>query len=343
MTVSPKRSGSRQTLSIVIPAFNAEASIGQTIIAAADAAARSCFDVDFVLVDDGSTDGTADVARAVKSRFPIKVLSQANSGRVPSRRAGLAAAKGDFVLLLDSRVLMAPDGLAYVCERVAKGELVWNGHVVIDTAGNPYAKFWKVVTGLAWAEYLSNPRTTSFTSRNFDKYPKGTTCFFAPADLLRRSFVQFRSYYSDERNASDDTPMIRWIADQQPIYISPNFACSYAARTTLKGYVNHAYHRGIVFLDGHGRRQSRFFPIAVAFYPLSVVGAAILLRKPAWAVGGLVAGVAAAFGFSLAKGFNPGEAASFAALSPIYAVAHGAGMWHGLALLVTNRLRRRQG
>lgn len=338
--MSKQAAAKRRTLSIVIPAFNASASIGQTINVAADAAARSCFDVDFVVVDDGSTDGTADAARAAQSRFPIQVLSQPNSGRVPSRRNGLAAAKGEFVLLLDSRVLMAPESLAYACDRIANGEVVWNGHVVIDTAGNPYAKFWKVVTHLAWSEYLANPRTTSFTSSNFDKYPKGTTCFLAPADLLRKSFVQFRSYYADERNASDDTPMIRWIADQQPIHISPDFACSYAARTTLGGFVNHAYHRGIVFLDGHGRRQSRFFPLAVAFYPLSLIAVLVLLRKPAWAVGGLAAGVAAAFGFTLARRFNSGEAVSFATLSPVYAASHGAGMWHGLVLLVANRLRR---
>ena len=147
-----RKTSTEKTLSIVIPAFNARASIGQTIKAAADAAAQSCFDAEFILVDDGSTDGTAEAAQAAQSTFPVRVLSQPNSGRVPSRRNGLAAAKGEFVLLLDSRVLMAPDSLAYACERIAKGELVWNGHVVIDTAGNPYAKFWKVVTYLAWGE-----------------------------------------------------------------------------------------------------------------------------------------------------------------------------------------------
>lgn len=339
--MSSKPSGSRRpTLTVIIPAFNEERNIGPTIKAASEAVSRSRFDADFVIVDDGSTDGTGDAARAMQDSYPIKVITQPNRGRVPSRRTGLAAASGEFVLFLDSRVMLAPEGLAYVCDQIDQGELVWNGHLVIDTTNNPYAKFWKVVTYVAWADYLANPRTTSFTTENYDRYPKGTGCFLAPADLVRQGFDQLRSYYSDERNAADDTPTIRWIASQQPIHISPRFACTYTARTTLKGFVKQAFHRGTFFLDGHGRPESRFFPAVVIFYPLSLLAIATIIRKPAWAGSGLLAGIAAGAGLALAKGFDADEAISFATLAPVYAVAHGAGMWRGLAMLLANRAAR---
>jgi glycosyltransferase involved in cell wall biosynthesis len=332
----------RRTLTVVVPVFNERAKIARTLEAADAAVSNSGFEADFVVVDDGSTDGTADAAKTAKLECRLAVISQPNSGRVPARRAGLAAATGEFVLFLDSRVILEPDSLAFVRRRLVEGELVWNGHVVIDAAGNPYAKFWKVVTHVAWAEYLAQPRTTSFDTSNFDHYPKGTTCFLAPTQLFRESFGHLHSYFADERHASDDTPTIRWIASQQPIHISPEFACSYTARTTLKGFIRHAFDRGAVFLDGHGRRQSRFFPVVIAFYPLSLVALAIGVRRPRLAALSAAAGVGAAAGMALTRGFDPSEAASFAALAPVYVAAHGLGMWRGLGMLLAARLKRRR-
>ena len=340
MSGAPPQPRERHTLTVVVPAFNESASVAATLEAASAAASRSCFDADFVVVDDGSTDGTAEAARSAKIHQPLRVLRHANSGRVPARRDGLAQATGEFVLFLDSRVILEPDGLAFVCTRLPFGEMVWNGHLVINTAGNPYAKFWKVVVHLAWAEYLSNPRTTSFDTTNFDHFPKGTGCFLAPTELLRQGFAQLRSYFADERNAADDTPTIRWIASQQPIHISPGFGCRYAARTTLKGFLRQAYHRGAFFLDGHGRRQSRFFPLVLAFYPASLIALAFALRRPRLGAVSLGAGVGAAAATALIRGFEPSEAASFALLAPIYLAAHGLGMWRGLALMLAARLGR---
>ncbi|MDQ6884633.1 MAG: glycosyltransferase family 2 protein [Candidatus Dormibacteraeota bacterium] len=332
----------RQSLTVIVPVFNEHARIAGTLEAAGAAVSNSCFDATFVVVDDGSTDGTAEAARTARLGHPVEIISQPNSGRVAARRAGLAAASGEFSLFLDSRTIMEADGLAFVCRRLAEGELVWNAHVTIDTDRNPYAKFWKVVTYVAWGEYLLRPRTTSFTASNFDAYPKGTTCFLAPTALLREGFAQLTSYFADMRYASDDTPTIRWIASRQPIHISPEFACEYTARTTLKGFARHAFARGTVFLDGHGRRESRFFPVVIAFYPLSLVALAISLRRPRLAARSAAGGVAAAAAAALARGFTPSEAASFALLAPIYTVAHGLGMWRGLAMAIAARVRPRR-
>jgi glycosyltransferase involved in cell wall biosynthesis len=329
---------SEPSLSIVIPVHNEHRQIADTLRAAAAAAGRSPFRTEFVVVDDGSTDGTADAARAALPGCPVRVLTQANGGRLAARRTGLAAACGEHVLFLDSRVRLRPDSLLFAAQRMAAGEDVWNAHVHIDTRGNPYGKFWNVLTELAFAAYFANPRTTSFGLEQFDAFPKGTTGFLAPTALLRDAFGRMRTYYHDERNANDDTPIIRWIAGQRPIHISPQFACDYQPRTTLRGFLRHAHHRGIVFLDGHGRRDSRYLPAVVAFYPLSVAGAALAVRRPLLAVA-LLAGIGAAGGaYALARGRGRDEALAFAALTPVYGIAHGAGMWRGLGLALGRRL-----
>lgn len=327
------------TLSVVIPVYNERAHIAATLAAAAAAARPSGFRTEFVVVDDGSTDGTGEAARAALPDLPVRVVRQANAGRLAARRAGLAASTAAFVLFLDSRVRLHPGSLTFLAERVRAGEEVWNGHVVIDARGNPYGKFWNVLTELAFSAYFSNPRTTQFGLDDFDRFPKGTTAFLAPTGLLRDAFGRMRTYYRDERNANDDTPIIRWIAGRRPIHISPCFACTYQPRASLGSFVRHAQHRGVVFLDGHGRRHSRFLPAVVCFYPLSVLAAAVALNRPRVAAGLLAGGAAAAGAYAIARGRTGDEALAFAALTPVYGVAHGLGMWRGLGLLMARRLR----
>lgn len=327
------------TLGVVMPVYNEAEHLPATIHALVGAVERSDFDAELVLVDDGSTDGSADVARsAAGKRLPVRVVSQPNRGRFDARRAGLEASTAEWVLLLDGRVRLGADALAYVSARLGDGHRVWNGHVNVETDGNPYGAFWNVLVELAWREYFDDPRPTSFGVEGFDRYPKGTTSFLAPRELLAAAIGRYASAYDDLRNANDDTPIIRWIAAREPINLSPAFDCDYTPRESFRSFARHAFHRGTVFLDGHGRRESRFFPVVAAFYPVSAALALASLRRPALvpaiALGAALAGgVVAATARRSRAGTLP-----FAALLPVYAVLHGAGMWRGLALIARRRL-----
>jgi glycosyltransferase involved in cell wall biosynthesis len=322
-------------LSVVMPVYNEAPHVPATIDALVEAVERSEFDAELVLVDDGSNDGSADaVRRTVAERLPLIVVRQQNRGRFAARRTGLEAASGEWVLLLDARVRLEPTALAFVHGRLGPGERIWNGHVHIETRGNPYGAFWNVLTEIAWREYFDNPRTTSFDSERFDRYPKGTTCFLAPRTQLLDAVAAFRSYYSDQRFVSDDTALIRWLAERERIHLSPEFACLYAPRSNLGSFLRQAVYRGSTFVDGHGRRESRFFPVVVAFFPVSVVLALAALRRPgvisaAAAASGLAAGAVATVAHR-----SRFETLSFAWLVPVYAVGHGIGMWRGLLMIV---------
>src|SRR5207247_6814665 len=101
--------------------------------------------------------------------------------------------------------------------------------------------------------------------------------------------------------------------------------------------LRHAFHRGVVFVDGHGRAESRFFPVVVAFYPASALVAAAILRKPVLLPLSLLVASASAAAFGILRRRDRLEVASLAAVTPAYAVAHGAGMWRGLWALATDR------
>jgi glycosyltransferase involved in cell wall biosynthesis len=95
-------------VSVVIPFFNAQATLAETLRSLDMQGFR---DFETILVDDGST---APEARALVDALPasIRVLRQQNRGLPAARNAGIAAARGEFVLPLDSDDLLEPEAIA---------------------------------------------------------------------------------------------------------------------------------------------------------------------------------------------------------------------------------------
>jgi glycosyltransferase involved in cell wall biosynthesis len=85
------------TVSVVIPAFNADWCVGKAIDSVR---AQDFHDLEIIVVDDGSTDRTATVLAAFGDA--IRVIRQPNGGMSSARNAGIAAAGGKFVAFLDA-------------------------------------------------------------------------------------------------------------------------------------------------------------------------------------------------------------------------------------------------
>jgi glycosyltransferase involved in cell wall biosynthesis len=97
-------------IGVVTPVYNVAAYIGDTI---ASLLAQSHADWAMFVVDDGSTDATAEVLEGIADRR-IRLLSQANAGVAAARNRGIAELDGraDAVLFLDGDDVLAPDALA---------------------------------------------------------------------------------------------------------------------------------------------------------------------------------------------------------------------------------------
>ncbi|MFE7620576.1 glycosyltransferase family 2 protein [Streptomyces sp. NPDC057496] len=102
-------------LSVIVPFYNVRTYASDTL---RSLRANACEDFEFVLVDDASTDGTADVLLRAQGEIPGVVLRrhEQNQGLATARNTGLDAAGGQYVTFLDGDDWLAP---GYCAELVA--------------------------------------------------------------------------------------------------------------------------------------------------------------------------------------------------------------------------------
>ena len=95
------------TISIIIPAYNAELTILETI---SSVQKQTFSDFELIVVDDGSKDRMLEVLHSVKDER-LKIFSYENAGVSVSRNRGMSHATGDFIAFLDADDLWTPEKL----------------------------------------------------------------------------------------------------------------------------------------------------------------------------------------------------------------------------------------
>lgn len=91
-------------MSVVIPCYNQGRFLGQAI----ESVLRQTYPAsDIIVVDDGSTDDTAEIA----ARYPVRYLRQMNQGTSAARNRGLHASDAEYVVFLDSDDRLLPTAL----------------------------------------------------------------------------------------------------------------------------------------------------------------------------------------------------------------------------------------
>ena len=101
-------------VSVLIPCFNAERFIGAAL---ESALAQTYCPIEVIVVDDGSTDGSADVVAGFADRGVVLIKHKCGSAAAARNRA-FANAHGVFALFLDADDLIAPDHVAALAERI---------------------------------------------------------------------------------------------------------------------------------------------------------------------------------------------------------------------------------
>jgi glycosyltransferase involved in cell wall biosynthesis len=108
----------KQLVSILIPAYNAEKTIADTI---QSAIAQTWHCKEIVVVDDGSTDRTAEIVRRFASKGVV-LFSKENEGLCATQNYAFRHCQGDYIQWLDSDDLLAPDKIARQLAEVREGD-----------------------------------------------------------------------------------------------------------------------------------------------------------------------------------------------------------------------------
>ncbi len=132
-------------LSIIIPAFNEERLITrclQSIATSLTANVTPGFTTEIIVVDNNSTDNTANLAKATGAQVVFEPINQI--GR--ARNAGAAAATGDWLLFLDADSVLNPELLADILGLIKEGKSVGCGSTIY-MHGLPW---WAALTLQLW-------------------------------------------------------------------------------------------------------------------------------------------------------------------------------------------------
>lgn len=124
--------------SFVIPVFNGQAFLAETIQSCLD---QTCKNIEIVVVDDGSTDGTFDILNHFQHQDErVKVVRlEKNGGRSNARNKGVEAAQSDFIFTLDADDICLPDRVAKTLEYFKKNpgvDIAYSDCTNIDVWGD---------------------------------------------------------------------------------------------------------------------------------------------------------------------------------------------------------------
>jgi glycosyltransferase involved in cell wall biosynthesis len=107
-----------KTVSIIIPCYNVELYVGKCI---ESVLAQDYSRLEIILIDDGSTDGTAAVLKRYLGDGRVKLIRQANAGVSAARNVGIDAATGELLGFVDSDDWIEPDMYAVLCDSLSRG------------------------------------------------------------------------------------------------------------------------------------------------------------------------------------------------------------------------------
>lgn len=210
-----------KTLTVLIPVYNERNTVAEVIRRVR--AVQIPLELDVIVVDDGSSDGTDKVLGALEDSTVRVMKHEKNQGKGAALRTGLGAATGDLVLVQDADLEYDPDDWPRLLDPVLKGKAsVVYGSRFTGERKNMLPTHWvgnrllSLVTNILYKSTLSDMETcyklfdrrviADFTivSNRFDFEPEIT------AKVLRRGFRIYEVPISYAGREVDEGKKISW-------------------------------------------------------------------------------------------------------------------------------------
>jgi len=242
--------------SIIIPVRNEEHNIAKCLSALYNLQiAPHLFEI--IVVDNGSTDRTREVAAGFVSTLALQILEWPNAYIAAVRNAGAAVAQGEYLAFLDSDCEVLPDWLAQACSAVSRG-----------------------ITGVFGSYYLI-PKSSSWIARYWheerDKRRAGEVSYLPAGDLFvsRELFLRVRGFDETIQTNEDYEFCQRVRSSGHPITCIPELAVLHwgTPQSLAAFYRKHRWHGMHVFRVFLRNLPAlhNVKPIALALYTLCCV------------------------------------------------------------------------
>jgi hypothetical protein len=193
-------------VSVVIPTWNRRELLRQAI---ESVIAQTCPNWEIIVVDDGSTDGTADTVRSIGDQR-IKLVACEHSGRKSHlRNLGIAASSGEFVGFLDSDDLWMPRKLEIQLEALRRDGADWcyGDYRHIDETG--------AIVPMRAGFFPQKEGTTEFHAVSGDILAallKEETIAYFGTVLVRRSLIDVVGGFDESLNMIEDLDLVLRLA-----------------------------------------------------------------------------------------------------------------------------------
>jgi glycosyltransferase involved in cell wall biosynthesis len=200
-------------VTVIVPAWNAASTLGATLRSAARQTHRN---LEILIVDDGSTDETAEIARRFCEIEPrARLIKKENGGPASARNAGIEEARGDWIAPLDSDDLWHPEKIERQLRTFASASpkvgLVYCWYRSIDTHDR--------IVGMSWTPVFEGPV--------FDRHLECNFVGTGSTPLIRRAALGSLRYRTEILPGAEDLLLQLEIAKRY------EFACT---RAFLVGY-----------------------------------------------------------------------------------------------------------
>lgn len=225
MAASPDVEAPR--LSYVMPALDEERRLGDSLKRLIDYAAQQPFAVEIIVVDDGSSDRTAQIADDASRELPpgvcLRLLRhEVNRGKGAAVRTGALAARGEYVLYLDADLATPPEETSKLLAELDRGADVAAGTRVRPEGGDMRSSQpgWRRISGRLFAQtrrrlLLSDIEDTQCGFKAFRR--EAAQAVFSRQRLDRWAFDVEILYISRKLGFSISQVPIAWqhVADSQ--------------------------------------------------------------------------------------------------------------------------------
>ena len=176
MTAAPKLASApakTATVSIIIPVYNESLHVGHVVERVLSAPMSAGLRKEVIVVDDGSTDGTAEILKKLNSTLVKVYHSPFNFGKGTAIRTGLKHATGDIVVIQDGDEEYNPADIDRVIAPIVRGEArVSYGSRFLGQIDGMYFKYWlvnKLLVLAVWILYWKRITDEATAYKAFDK------------------------------------------------------------------------------------------------------------------------------------------------------------------------------